>query len=92
MQVSCICWQPTSEPVTLHLQATAAPVLLCRFVPDLQWIERCYRQASKHLHAAEPGDVCALIWAWGAMGYIPRDILFLNQVRDISMQYVLCSS
>ncbi|WIA30745.1 hypothetical protein OEZ86_000811 [Tetradesmus obliquus] len=54
------------------------------FVPDLPWVERCYRQASKHLHAAAPGDVCSLVWAWGELGYTPRDILFLNQVKIIS--------
>jgi hypothetical protein len=46
-------------------------------------VERCYRQASKHLHAAEPADVAALVWAWGQMGYVPRDRLFLNQVGTV---------
>jgi hypothetical protein len=57
------------------------PLLLRRYTPELQWVERSYRQASKHLHAADPTDVCALMGAWGEMGYTPRDRLFLNQVR-----------
>lgn len=39
-----------------------------------------YRQASKHLLAAAPADVCGLLWAWGRIGYMPRDRLFMNQV------------
>lgn len=54
--------------------------LRCSFVPGLPWVERTYRQAAKHLHAAEPGDVCDLLWAWAQAGYTPRDRLFMNQV------------
>lgn len=56
------------------------PLLLLRYTPELQWVERSYRQASKHLHAADPTDVCVLMGAWGEMGFTPRDRLFLNQV------------
>eukprot|EP00878_Enallax_costatus_P018638 GHUV01019629.1.p1 GENE.GHUV01019629.1~~GHUV01019629.1.p1 ORF type:complete len:269 (+),score=104.01 GHUV01019629.1:307-1113(+) len=50
------------------------------FTPHLQWVERSYRQALKHIHASNAGDVCSLMWAWGEMGYTPRDRLFMNQV------------
>eukprot|EP00775_Hariotina_reticulata_P005825 gene5825-6066_t len=54
------------------------------FVPNLQWMERTYRQASKHIHAADPADVAGLMWAWGTLGYTPRDVLLMNQVKQIS--------
>ncbi|KAF8068349.1 CYP59 [Scenedesmus sp. PABB004] len=54
------------------------------FTPPLEWVERSYRQAAKHLHAADPRDVCGVMWAWGEMGYTPRDRLFINQVKIIT--------
>ena len=52
----------------------------CRYTPELSWVERSYRQASKHLHAAEATDIAVLLGAWGEFGYTPRDRLFMNQV------------
>jgi hypothetical protein len=43
-------------------------------------MERTYRQASKHIHAADAADVAGLMWAWGTLGYTPRDVLLMNQV------------
>lgn len=43
-------------------------------------MERTYRQAAKHLHAAQAADIAVLMGAWGELGYTPRDRLFMNQV------------
>lgn len=71
-----------------RLLATALPAVAasavgapCRYTPELSWVERSYRQAGKHLHAAEAADIAVLMGAWGEFGYTPRDRLFLNQVR-----------
>jgi len=81
----------TAQLRTLHTVCYWWPLLLlcgvcvvCRYTPELSWVERCYRQASKHLHAADPHDIVVLLGAWGEMGYTPRDRLFLNQVSGAS--------
>lgn len=61
---------------------------VCRFTPGLSWIERTYRQASKHLHAADAADIAVLMGAWGELGYTPRDRLYMNQVRQHSCTHL----
>jgi hypothetical protein len=65
----------------MPLPDVTAAVNPCRYTPELSWVEPSYRQAGKHLHAAEAADIAVLMGAWGEMGYTPRDRLFLNQVR-----------
>ena len=52
-----------------------------RFVPPLAWVERAYRQAKKHISAAEPEALAQLLWAWGEWGYCPRDRPLVNEVK-----------
>jgi len=52
-----------------------------RFVPPLNWVERAYRQAKKHVKAAAPTPLAQLLWAWGEWGYSPRDKPFVNLLK-----------
>ncbi|GBF89481.1 hypothetical protein Rsub_02053 [Raphidocelis subcapitata] len=64
-----------------QLAAVLCAVASSDYVPPLGWVERAYRQAKKHLVAAEPRPLAQLLWAWGEWGYSPRDRLLVNRFK-----------
>ena len=52
------------------------------YTPNLNWVEKAYRQAKKHMHRSQPSDLAGILWAWGVMGYTPRDAPLLQMMKD----------
>lgn len=78
--------EPPAASMRDHVHPPQRPPSLCpppspSFVPSLNWVERAYRQAKKHIAAAEPRPLAELLWAWGEWGYSPRDKPFVNALK-----------
>jgi hypothetical protein len=56
------------------------------FTPSLNWVEKSYRQAKKHMHRSQPEDLAGILWAWGVMGYTPRDAPLLTMMKDRALR------
>jgi hypothetical protein len=67
-----------------HLVTLLGAFCAVNFTPSLNWLERGYYQAKKHLRAGTAGDLSHLVWAWSEMGYTPRDQTIMNDIKSLA--------